>query len=151
MKNFKITPIFLLTIALTANAQITPVLSTAVGQDSNSNLVRDDVDSFINSLPEQPIQKAALKQLAAMINFAMTVDINQAQNVQLMVNKLNGAYMCIDARYGSSAIDKRAELEKIVLNTKDRFQSYENFKAAALNVTPVLPPAPGCENIQLTQ
>jgi hypothetical protein len=149
MKNLKIIPALLLAVTLTAHAQVevNPVLSNAVGQDSDSNLVRDDVDNFINSLPDQPLQKAALKQLSVMINFAMTVDATQAQSVQLMVNKLNGAYMCLDARYGPVALDKRVGIEKIVLNTKARFLAYENFKAAALNVTPVLPKAPGCENI----
>ena len=109
---------------MTAHAQVeqNPVLSDAVGQDSNSNLVRDDVDSFINSLPDQPLQKTALKQLSMMINFAMTVDATQAQSVQLMVNKLNGAYMCLDARYGPAALDKPVP---VVSDSKDKTKDVE--------------------------
>ena len=148
MKISNLITALLLAFTMTAHAQIDPtVLGSAVGQDSNSNLVRDDVDSFINSMPDQPLQKSALKQLSVMMNFAMTIDPTQPQSVQLMVNKLNGAYMCLDARYGAGSLDKRAGIEKIVLNSKARFQTYEIFKAAALNVTPVLPQAPGCENI----
>ena len=56
-----------------------PVLDrtdTIAGIDANQNGVRDDIEAFINSLPDTPVQKKRLYNLQRALNNSMLVDLN---------------------------------------------------------------------------
>ncbi|WP_417763325.1 hypothetical protein [Shewanella sp.] len=51
--------------------------STSVaGEDNNNNGIRDDVQNYIDSLPDSEAQKNALKQVSQAINEAMELVVN---------------------------------------------------------------------------
>lgn len=121
--------------------------ATVAGVDADKNGVRDDLDAYIATLPDTPAQKAALVQMAFAINNALTADTAD-QSALLAASKLiANAAACSHARYDTvTASKKGAEIEKLAVNTKTRFQAYNKFSAALNGTTFVLPQGDGCAN-----
>jgi hypothetical protein len=121
--------------------------TTIAGPDTNNNGVRDDIDAYIASLPDTAPQKAALEQASAAITTAMTADATNQNALTDASRKIANASACIHARYDSTtASSKNAEMEKLTVNTKERFTAYGNFSAAISGTSFVLPQGDGCEN-----
>ncbi|HEY5514548.1 MAG TPA: hypothetical protein VIK40_12975 [Geomonas sp.] len=121
--------------------------STIAGPDLDNNGVRDDVDAYINALPDNSSQKSALRQTHSAISNAMLADTTNQNALVAATRKIANATACIHAKYDSTtASNKNSEMEKITVNTKGRFRAYEKFSAAISGTTFVLPEGDGCAN-----
>lgn len=121
--------------------------ATVLGVDANGNGVRDDLDAYIAALPDTVLQKAALSQMAAAIGNALTTDTANLSSMLIASKKIAAAAACNHARYDSATASKKsAEIEKISVNTKTRFQAYDKFNAALSGTTFVRPQGDGCAN-----
>lgn len=128
-----------------------PVLNTdntILGTDSNNNGVRDDVENYIQSLPDTSAQKSALTQTSSAISQAMVVDTANQTSVIAATNKTAAAIKCIYASYNDAeeASNKVADMRKLTVNTTERIAAYENFNISASGTSSVLPQGDGCEN-----
>lgn len=111
-----------------------PVLqrdSTILGIDADSNGVRDDIDTYINSLPDTAAQKEALRQDARALSKAITTDPNNKSGVADAGNAINASIACLFEEYPEKLASQRSrEIEKYTINTKERFVAYSAFNSA---------------------
>lgn len=118
---------------------------TLVGTDRNSNGVRDDIEDYINSLPDTVSQKNALRQTG--MAFAAVLSTNVGNSADLRANsaKLSNASSCLFSLYPSALANKRArEMEKFHINTKQRFDAYDAYNRALSGSTSASPMGSGC-------
>lgn len=121
--------------------------STISGVDANNNGVRDDIDQYVNSLPDTATQKKALLQVSKSLNIAMTVNVNNQNQVIDAANNISGSIKCIYSLYTPEiAPEKQADMEKFTVNTTERVAAYEQFNTAVSGSSFVLPQGDGCEN-----
>ncbi|MEJ2045702.1 MAG: hypothetical protein P8X74_12875 [Reinekea sp.] len=121
--------------------------TSVAGSDANNNGARDDIDAYISSLPDSAPQKSALTQSSASITNAMTIDIADQNALADALKQIANASACLHARYDSStASSKGSDMEKLTVNTKERFTAYEAFSAAVSGQSFVLPQGDGCAN-----
>lgn len=107
-----------------------PVLdrsTSLLGTDADGNGVRDDIDAYINSLPDTSAQKAALRQTAAALNAALAVDLTNAVSVNAVSVKTANAAGCNQVVYGDFAWQQTKLILKYVVNTKERFDAYMKY------------------------
>jgi hypothetical protein len=150
----------------TANTITTPIASTAdaikaaeisgriptlnrdisiIGPDTDGNGVRDDIDSYINTLPDTSSQKAALRQASSALTKAMALDTTNQQSLNVAIQAISSAMACIYARFDSATAGKKVDaIEKLTINTPTRIQAYEKYNAAISGTTFVLPQGDGC-------
>ncbi len=128
----------------------TPTLNrddTLSGPDADGNGVRDDIDAYIEALPDTAAQKSALKQKSSVLTKAMMVDVKNQTALLGVSRELGAAAACNHAKYEPAiAIKKGAEMEKLTINTKQRFDAYAKFSKALSGTTFVLPQGDGCAN-----
>jgi hypothetical protein len=108
-------------------AGVIPVLdrtTSLLGTDADNNLVRDDIDAYINSLPDTPAQKAALRQTAAALNATLTVDLSNLAAVAIVDTRIMDSSSCEVFVYAGV---KSPEIEHYVINTKERFMAYMKY------------------------
>lgn len=106
--------------------------TSLLGTDADGNGVRDDIDAYINSLPDTPVQKKALTQYAAGLNAELATDITQPLAVKAMETRSMDATSCIFSVYGAEAAIKRSQdLEKYSINTILRFNAYMKSNQAS--------------------
>jgi len=130
----------------------TPILNhdnTISGADVDGNGVRDDIDSYIASIPDTTAQKSALAQVSAALTNAMLVDETNPASLNAAMGKIVNSVSCVNSRYNtetnfSSGTDKRHLIRKLTINTKIRFLAYERFNAAMSGKTFRLPQDSGC-------
>ncbi|MFC3024056.1 hypothetical protein ACFODT_09470 [Vibrio zhugei] len=121
--------------------------TSVAGPDVNNNGVRDDIDTYISSLPDSALQKAALIQSSSSITNAMTIDIADQNALTNALKQIANASACLHARYDSStASSKSSDMEKLTVNTKERSTAYEAFSTAVSGQSFVLPQGDGCAN-----
>lgn len=138
--------------AITASeaAGNTPTLNrdaTVSGPDTDGNGVRDDIDAYIATLPDTAAQKSALKQKSSVLSKAMTVDLTNQTALLDVSRQMGAAAACNHSKYDpATAIKKGAEMEKLTVNTKQRFDAYAKFSKALSGTTFVLPQGDGCAN-----
>jgi hypothetical protein len=119
--------------------------ATVVGIDADGNGVRDDIDTYIAALPDSAIQKLALSQMSAAIGKAITTDTTNQSAMLAASKQIAAAAACLYARYDTTTAGKKsADMEKLTINTKTRFQAYDKFNAALSGTTFVLPQGNGC-------
>lgn len=110
------------------------------------NSIRDDIEQYINNLPDTEMQKNALKQTARAFNLVLSINIKNHQDLNIASTKLSNASSCVFSRYPSSLANKRArQLEKLSINTKERFNIYDKFNIALSGTTSLSPLGDGCE------
>lgn len=121
--------------------------TTVSGPDSDSNGVRDDIDTYISSLSDTTAQKNALRQMSIALGKAMVANTANQSSLLSASKLIADASACTHARYDSSTASKKnAEIEKLTVNTKTRFLAYEKFSAAISGTSFVLPQGDGCAN-----
>jgi hypothetical protein len=112
-----------------------PVLdrtTSLLGTDADGNGVRDDIDAYINSLPDTPVQKKALRQHAAALNAALVVDLTNQAAVDAVDTQIMNASSCRYSVYSTETARKYGrDLEKYYINTKSRFDVYMKFNQAS--------------------
>ncbi|WP_211243011.1 hypothetical protein [Sinimarinibacterium sp. CAU 1509] len=104
------------------------------GIDSNRNGVRDDVDAVIASLPDSPMQKKALQDVAtAMTNAMALIDWDQSEDaVKAAALDLNTARRCLRSMYTADERAERAEqIRSAVANDQKRMWRLVRFDALA--------------------
>ncbi len=106
--------------------------NTITGPDFNHNGVRDDIEAYIESLPDTQEQKAALRQDARAINAAMTVDLTDKNALEEVSLKINRSVRCLHRKYRGNGIasKKGKEMEAFMVNTKERFIAYQKYNMA---------------------
>lgn len=104
--------------------------TSLLGTDTDGNGVRDDIDAYINSLPDTSAQKAALRQAAAALNAALVVDLTDAVAVNAVSAKTSDAVSCVALVYGNAAWRHSKNILKYVVNTKERFTAYMKYNQA---------------------
>lgn len=137
---------------LEASGQI-PILdrsASLTGPDTNNNGVRDDIDNYINSLPDTLAQKMALRQDARAITNAMLVgsQSNDEAVLRAATTQIGRSIHCIYLQYGSPVASKKASsIQKFVANTRLRFNAYIQFGAKISGTTARRPTGDSCEQI----
>jgi hypothetical protein len=102
------------------------------GTDMNSDSIRDDVNTYINSLQISADQKSAVNQLAKAVQGALLADINDAAVLRKASTDISRSVQCMSLRFPdikqrSSVIDA---IEKVSVNTKERSMQYIKFNNA---------------------
>jgi len=128
----------------------TPTLNredTVAGPDKDGNGVRDDIDAYIDSLPDTSAQKAALRQKAVALAKALTVDNSNLAAALAVAQEMAASTVCTHSRYDdTTAYNKAMELEKFTVNTRKRFDAYQKFNQALSGSTWSLPNGDTCVN-----
>jgi hypothetical protein len=95
------------------------------GTDTNSNGVRDDIDSYIDSKPDTAPQKQSLRMLSRAMTAAIVSTPTDTAAITNASNALNMAMACIWKNYPSDVANKMSkEMEKVTVNTKGRNEAY---------------------------
>lgn len=99
--------------------------TSILGVDANSNGVRDDVEAWIDSRPDTPVQKAAMKGFSSALSMRMNVDTSSFLAVQAAGDASMKSMECIYDSYGFDAGNIVWEdVRKYTINTKERFDAY---------------------------
>lgn len=104
--------------------------TSLLGTDIDGNGVRDDLDAYINSLPDTPVQKKALRQHAAALNAALAVDLTNQAAVDAVSVSTSNAASCNELVYGDAAWKHSKDIFKYIINTKERFVAYMKYNQA---------------------
>lgn len=144
----KILSILLTFFALVAcGSGVSATETELTGFDANANGVRDDLDTYIVSLPDTSPQKLALSQMSTSLGKAMLTDTANQSAMLAASKEIAAAAACLYARYDSSVAGKKsADMEKRTINTRARFNAYDKFNAALNGTTFALPQGDGCAN-----
>jgi len=123
------------TITQAQKAGEVPILDTSTsiaGPDANGNLVRDDVENYINQLPHTEPQKAALRQVSAAFTAAMTVPAGNDKSAALLAyRKLDRSANCLAYVYNFSERQKMGDrMESVNVSTYNRVKAYSDFSNA---------------------
>ena len=136
--------------ALEASGAI-PVLDRSVsieGPDTDSDGVRDDVENYIESLPDTDAQKASLRQVSHAYTEAMRMGMGRPDtaNLERMTEMIANAVNCIWETYGSdAAAGKVQDMTKIMVNTPERFDAYVQFDNLLGGFAITIPEGDTCE------
>jgi len=114
--------------------------ATVSGIDANVNGVRDDIDQYINSLPDTTPQKTALTQSAAALGIALTVNTTDPIALNAAATKVMNSTICLYSVYSTDlASQKGRDIEKFMVNTRTRLAAYEVFNTAMSGKTGKIP------------
>jgi len=92
-------------------------------------------------------QKKALQQNARALSSSLTVDTADKVALQKVANDMSNASWCIYTKITDGTAGKTAgELEKMIVNTKNRFLQYEKFNSALSGSVSTSPVGDGCDN-----
>lgn len=112
-----------------------PVLdrtTSLLGTDADGNGVRDDIDAYINALPDTMAQKKALKQNSAALSASLVVNLTNQAAVDVVDQLMMDASSCRYSVYGVDAARKYSkDIEKYTINTKERFAAYMKYNQAS--------------------
>lgn len=125
-----------------------PVLNrdnTLLGVDADGNGVRDDIDAYINALPDTPEQKKALRQSYKSTVAALTVDINDKAAVDKVSQMETDAIHCSYLVYGIDFDHDLDRINKRTLNTRARYLTYFKYNSALNGSVATLPTEDTCE------
>jgi hypothetical protein len=136
---------------LEASSQI-PVLDRSAdlsGSDIDLNGVRDDIDKYINSLPDSVSQKSALRQEARAISSAIiagsqSLDQSALKDVSAQIGR---AVFCVFQRYDPTIANRKiTTIEKFVANTRVRFDAYDKYNSKVSGTSSRAPVGDSCDN-----
>lgn len=120
---------------------------TITGPDTDGNGIRDDIDAYIATLPYTDVQKKAVQQNARALSSSLTVETTDKVALQKVANDMSNASWCIYTKLTDGTAGKTAgELEKMIVNTKNRFLQYEKFNSALSGSVSKSPVGDGCDN-----
>jgi hypothetical protein len=119
-----------------------------LGPDVNSNGVRDDIDLYIDNLPDSTQQKEALRQAAKAMEKAIQVGASNAAPSEL--KEVDIAILrsidCIWNRYDETiAENKSAVIEKLMVNTRTRFDAYDLYNSKRSGTSMRMPRGGTCD------
>lgn len=119
---------------------------TIAGPDTDGNGIRDDIDAYIATLPYTEVQKKAVRQHAVALSSSLTVDTTDKVALEAVSDKMSRASWCTFTKLGGDIAPKiKADNEKMIVNTKNRFLQYEKFNSALSGSVSTSPDGDGCE------
>lgn len=111
-----------------------PVLDrtdSIAGIDANGNGVRDDIEVYINKLPDTAQQKKDLMRFHRAITNDMLVKKQDMDQVREAMNGVTWAMDCIFKSYPLELSNERiVDVRNYTVNTKNRFIAHVEFAAA---------------------
>ena len=117
--------------------------------DSDGDGVGDDVASYIESLPDTPAQKSAMRQTSRAIRSAMLIGPANVAPMELRARStaLGNAVHCLWTTYGQDRANaKLSDIRKVTLNTPERFNAYMQYNNKVSGFATRLPKGDTCEN-----
>lgn len=119
---------------------------TIEGPDTDGNGIRDDIDAYIATLPYTEVQKKAVKQHAKALSASLTVDMTDKTALLKVADDMSRASWCTFTKLGEDiAPNIKADNEKMIVNTKNRFLQYEKFNSALSGGVFASPVGDGCD------
>ncbi len=119
---------------------------TIAGPDTDANGIRDDIDAYIATLPYTEVQKKAVKQHAKALSASLTVDTTDKTALLKVADDMSRASWCTFTKLGGEVAPKiKADNEKMIVNTKIRFNEYEKFNSALSGGVFASPSGDGCD------
>jgi hypothetical protein len=131
---------------------VLPILdrsASLAGMDSDGDGVRDDVETYIASLPDTPAQKFALRQNSRAIRSAMLMGIANVDSMELRTTSttLGNAVHCLWTTYGQGMANaKLNDIRKVTVNTPERFSAYMQYNNKVSGFATRLPKGDTCES-----
>ncbi len=120
---------------------------TIAGPDTDNNGIRDDIDAYIATLPYTEVQKKAVKQHAKALSASLTVDTTDKVALLKVADNMSRASWCVYTKLVETYASKiKADNEKMIVNTKNRFLQYEKFNSALSGGVFASPSGDGCDN-----
>ncbi len=107
--------------------------STSVqGTDTNSNGIRDDVDTWITTKNLSPSVAAPVKVFAASMQSALSVDTTNQQALVAVNNKMMSSIACTMSKTTAAeeAVQIIRDIRSITANTKERSAAYMAYNEA---------------------
>ena len=101
---------------------------TLVGEDNNSNGVRDDIDIYIDEHYSKPKEHAAVIQSAKVLQKALLVDKSNMDEIRKVDIEDNRAVHCLFQVFEPAKISN--EIESLTTNTKERLLEYLKYNKA---------------------
>jgi len=126
-----------------------PVLdrtATVPGVDANNDGVRDDIATYVASLPDAPTQKSALlqthKAFVAALQAGLADSTTTAEGASL---KMANAVNCLSVQYPDGYDQRIREMRRNTVNTKKRFDAYMEYTKKIDGSVLTLPEGNTCE------
>ena len=134
---------------LEANQQI-PTLdrsTSLLGPDVDGNGVRDDIDRYVEGLPDTSLQKGSLRQMSKAIAQAMQSGGNgTSSDMRAASTAIGSAVHCIWDRYDAvSANNKVKTIKQLTVNTLTRLDAYERYNTSRSGSSSRLPRGDTCD------
>ena len=138
-------------IAALEQARTIPALNRDVGllpSDTNSNGVRDDIDTFIAATAHSAAGKQALIQMARSIQATLTVNVADEASVSSAGLALTRSSACVFSRASGASdplIKDALRLQSVTTNTRERLTAYMRFNKASDGSVSTIPTEDTCE------
>ncbi len=120
---------------------------TIAGTDADGNGIRDDIDRYINTLPDSEREKNALRQKAAALQATLVEDISNAVIRARVSREIMKSTDCITTVYNGSdrkGYKRGSELQKLTVNTPQRLRAYARFNQAMSGSVTKMPEGNNC-------
>ena len=119
---------------------------TIAGPDTDNNGIRDDIDAYIATLPYTEAQKKAIQQDARALTATLIIDTNDSVALKTAGEKIMRAVNCAFDKFDLQTADQVTnDMEKMTINTKNRFMQYEKYNSARSGSVTSLPSGDTCE------
>ena len=116
------------------------------GPDSNNNGVRDDVETYIDSLGLSQNEKMAALQIAETLQQTLSVDVTDSQALREASKSSADAIHCLSMQVSSSSeiLGISGTIEAVTFNTKERALKYIEYNKAQSGSISRLPSTDTC-------
>ncbi|WPB56487.1 hypothetical protein [Xylophilus sp. GOD-11R] len=118
---------------------------TLEGIDSNNNGVRDDIDTFIESLPLSRKQKSAAMQKARALQGILFVDLTDKAALQKSSDRTMAATNCLGDMLPDAFYVLSEKIQAMTANTNLRLRRYMQYNAARSGSVTTMPSGDSCE------
>ena len=96
------------------------------GVDANTNGIRDDIDSYINTMPITEDQKKGVIQLAKTVQESLLVDVTNGADLRKINQGISRSIQCLSVKFPN--VQERLEvitsIESKTANTRERTDKY---------------------------
>jgi hypothetical protein len=118
------------------------------GTDANSNGIRDDVDSYIASLPITPEQKKGVEQAARALQATLLVDTDDSNALRQSDTATDRAAQCLRLKFPdiNQYASIATRIEGVTFNTKERSMIYIQYNEALSGSVSKLLTGDTCDN-----
>lgn len=120
--------------------------SPLLGSDNDSNGIRDDIDTYINSLPISSVEKKSLNNIAETLQLIQSLDTSNENKVGDTGLELTQVIVCVMAAFSDplQAHKYIKSLEAYTANTYNRAKQYNKYNLARDGAVTRLPNIENC-------